>query len=166
VTSAIFEQAAGRTADTEAMLRSLLKPHVRFFGPDHPNTLNVQRYLAGALRRLGRDTEAEDLYRATLDTWERVAGAPSEYGVDLRRDLISLLCQQNRHDEDEVVPLQQQVLTFVGRDFGPRHTKTAIERAGWPTCSARRAVRKRRSPPTGWPWPTRNGSSHATTSGP
>ena len=67
-------QAAGRTAESTALLKRLLPAFERTFGPDHPNTLVSHNKLALANFYDGRLVEAIALYEKTLKVSEKISG--------------------------------------------------------------------------------------------
>jgi len=65
VSLALFAQ--GHIEEAEKLQREALTSEIRRQGPDHPNSMEMQTYLAATLNAEGRYAEAEKLARQTYE---------------------------------------------------------------------------------------------------
>src|SRR3954453_12193695 len=92
------------------------------FGPRHPNTLISMSNLALVLNRQGRYSEAEPLYRETLQLRREVLGPRHPDTLRSLNNLASVLDNQGRYGEAE--PLDRESLQLRREVLGPRHPDT------------------------------------------
>ena len=65
----------GHSEEAESLIRGVVGVDQRIVGPEHPDTLQAERYLSDALRDAGRFPESEQLGRSVLNLQRRVEGS-------------------------------------------------------------------------------------------
>ncbi|HTW31420.1 MAG TPA: serine/threonine-protein kinase [Candidatus Sulfotelmatobacter sp.] len=89
----------------------------RVLGPNHPDTLDSMRNLAGTLDDEAKFAEAEKMLRETLDTELRVLGPKDPKTLFSMDDLAGVLFEQGHYAEAE--KLRRQALDGERRVLGP-----------------------------------------------
>jgi serine/threonine protein kinase/tetratricopeptide (TPR) repeat protein len=93
-----------KAADAEPLQREALSIYQKRLGNDHLQTACAAHDLAFLLDRLGgRDTEAEQLYRAALATRRRLVGNGDSSSVDTAFRLAQTLGKQEKFDEADAL---------------------------------------------------------------
>jgi eukaryotic-like serine/threonine-protein kinase len=116
--------ALGQLESSLAHARSALELRRATQGPDHRETLQMQKNLVGMLRELKRFHDAEPLARDVLDRLRRVAG-PDDLLTALSEELLALiLIDTDRAAEAQ--PLMQHALDIKRRTYGPEHDSTLL----------------------------------------
>lgn len=105
-----FEQALEWVENAAAMHRQLR-------GPDHPNTLNAEMRRANLLALNGRDAEAEDLFRQTIERYISTLGPTSATTASAQEGFGKFLADHGRHPEAETY--LQAALSSLDAIYGP-----------------------------------------------
>ncbi|MFF3430421.1 tetratricopeptide repeat protein [Streptomyces sp. NPDC002602] len=98
----------------------------RLLGPEHPNTLTAQGYLAAFLRKAGRIDEAIALLEQVTADSERVLGPEHPDTLTARGNLAGSYGQADRIDD--AIALETQGVADHERLLGPEHPHTLIAR--------------------------------------
>lgn len=120
----LSNQDARQLQEAEALLRTAVATLGASLGPDHPDVLDMQGSLAGALNGLKRKPEAEAIYRKVI------AGYETTYGPDnfrTGRQILSfgfMLRNANRLREAE--PVLRQATAILEKSLGPDYLEV-----GW-----------------------------------
>ena len=69
--------------------QEILREREVALGPNHPDTMRSRGSLANSYRVTGRRLDAIDLYRKTLESWEKVLGADNPSTQASRRNLAA-----------------------------------------------------------------------------
>lgn len=104
---AIVLQALGRHPEATPVLEALVPQAQRTLGPNHPETLHAQLYLAANLESRHQTNEAEQLFRSIISTAE---STPDDMQPILRlalQFLVQLYEYHGRHKE--AVPYRKQL---------------------------------------------------------
>ena len=112
----IFYRAGGRNAETEPLLKRVIKTFERLGGKDHPGRLRLIGELADLYRAQGRFDEAEPLYKLIMEANGRMLGmqrADTHFSVYRLADLYQ---DQGRYAEAEL--LYERVLKAFEQMFG------------------------------------------------
>jgi tetratricopeptide (TPR) repeat protein len=98
----------------------------RFFGPDHPDTLNARNSLATAYHTAGRTADAIPLIQQTLAARERLLGADHPSTLASRNNLASAYRATGRLTE--AIALFEENVGACERLLGADHPKTLASR--------------------------------------
>jgi tetratricopeptide (TPR) repeat protein len=115
-------RAAGRTADSIALLERALADFERLLGADYPNTLGSRNNLASAYWAAGRTDEAIALHERTLADRERLLGADHLDTLTSRSNLAGAYRAAGR--TDEAIALHERTLADRERLLGADHPST------------------------------------------
>jgi tetratricopeptide (TPR) repeat protein len=107
------------------VISSLVDWSLRVNGPDHPVTRENQTWLAEAMWRTGESDEAEALLQEILDSLHHSVGDPDTRTLNARRDLGRLYA--DRREYDIAIPLQRELVEFIGTLRGRQDDKTQSE---------------------------------------
>ena len=113
---------AGAFNDAAKSAKQALNLARSAFGVRDPDTLNSMNNLANVLDSLGRDGEAEPLYRETLDLRRQVLGPKHPDTLSSMNNLAFVLQSQGHYDEAE--PLYRETLDLRREVLGPMHPDT------------------------------------------
>ncbi|HYF22325.1 MAG TPA: tetratricopeptide repeat protein [Caulobacteraceae bacterium] len=114
---ASVHQKAGRLAEAEALTATALADRIAMLGPDHPDTVSALSARAGVLAKLGRDAEAEALYRQMRQTLDRRVRAADDTAA-LHTNYGLFLLERER--PGEALPLLRGASADVRRALNRR----------------------------------------------
>ncbi|MFI2041248.1 tetratricopeptide repeat protein [Streptomyces bottropensis] len=120
--AARFLQARGLSRQAGPVYARVMRIRTDMFGAEHPETLNAQHYLAGALHDIGELGQAETLYRDVWQEHRRARGEEFVLALTARHELGRVL-----HDRRRLEEAQQHlsaVLEVRRRLVGARHRHT------------------------------------------
>jgi tetratricopeptide (TPR) repeat protein len=89
----------GHIDEAETLQREALASEIRQQGPDHPNSLEMQTYLAATLNAEGRYAEAEKLARQTCEAELRIHGPQHTHTVNALQQLGIAMAHTQRYAE-------------------------------------------------------------------
>ncbi|MGW1878770.1 tetratricopeptide repeat protein [Streptomyces sp. NPDC001975] len=121
-TAARFLQARGLSHQAGPVYTRVVRIRADLLGAEHPETLNAQHYLAGALHDIGELSQAEALYRQVWEEHRRARGEEFALALTARHELGRVL-----HDRGRLEDAQQHlsaVLEVRRRVVGSRHAHT------------------------------------------
>jgi serine/threonine protein kinase/tetratricopeptide (TPR) repeat protein len=91
-------------------------------GPEHPETLRSMRNLATIVMRMGKNADAEQLFKKTLEVQKRVLGPEDPETLRTISGLVWALNDQEKRAEAQL--LAEQTLEIQRRILGPEHPDT------------------------------------------
>jgi serine/threonine protein kinase/tetratricopeptide (TPR) repeat protein len=89
----------GEHAVAEPLLRRAVQLRTQALGPEHPSTINSERFLGLVLRSLNRHEEAAALLYASWEKCRIVEGADSAACLHIMNALGMIHSEMNRHDQ-------------------------------------------------------------------
>ncbi len=118
--------AAGRTAESVALLERIRGDRARRAGPDHPGSVQAGRDLGLALLSANRFGEAIGVLAEVASGWERSAGADSIEAISAREDLAA--ANRTAGKFPDAITLYRGALEDRERIQGARHTDATATR--------------------------------------
>lgn len=111
--------AAGRAAESVALLERIRGDRARRAGPDHPGSVQAGRDLGMALTTANRFSEAISVLAEVASGWERSAGAESIEAISAREDLAA--ANRAAGQFSDAITLYRGALKDRERIQGTRH---------------------------------------------
>ena len=95
-------------------------------GEEHPDTIMSLDNYAGVLQSLGRDKEAEPLFKEALDRYRRVLGNDHPDTIGALNDYASVLISLGRAKEAELLYTEALRRAAESASLGPTHPNTRL----------------------------------------